>query len=366
MKKLKSIRLRDPRIIWMLLALLTLLLRGLCSINPAVTEWFYSRGLFQLIRLIYDFTLGWLPIPSLYLALPLLFMLMTWTLVRYWRKKAPLSQRLGRAFISLISLACAVFFLFHFLWGFNYFRLPLEEQMSLEKVEGDTTGLKQEFDFMTQQLIEARALIPDSAALGPNHLPADVEKEVRYHLEEVMANYGFPILGRVRGRKLRPKGLLMNMGATGIYIPLVLEGHLDAALPAATLPSTLAHEMAHGYGFGDEGSCNFWAYLACERSENPLVRYSGRFEYWIYVARQYRKVFPERYKNIRQRLPQGILSDIRLLNQTYRKYPGFFPKTSDYVYNQYLKSQGIKEGTLNYSRVVQLVISWRKTQILDN
>ncbi|MCI4669371.1 MAG: DUF3810 domain-containing protein [Bacteroidia bacterium] len=359
MKKIWGKYMKDSRGIWILLAALTFVLRWLFSINPDFTEVVYSRGLFQLFRVIYDFSLGWLPIPMLYLASLGLLLFLFWKSYKYLRKEASLLARLGRAFVNFLSFVSAVYFLFHLMWGFNYFRVPVEEQMGLEKVQGDTTQLIQEFEFMTRQLIEAREVFDDTNALRLDMLSTSIESEVRSKLEEALSEYGFPVVGRVRGRRLYPEGFLINMGATGIYIPFVLEGHLDGALPAAAVPSTLAHEMAHGYGFGDEGSCNFWAYLACERSEDPVVKYSGRFEYWIYVARQYRKVFPERYRARRKLLPKGVLNDIRLLNETYRKYPGFFPKTSDYVYNEYLKSQGIKEGTLNYSRVVQLVISWR-------
>lgn len=354
--------MKDSRGIWILLGVLTLLLRWLFSINPTFTELIYTRGLFQFIRVIYDFTLGWLPIPVVYPAGLALLGFLILKVAKYLRSEATPLQRIGRSLINILAFGSGVFFFFHLLWGFNYFRIPVEKQMGLEKIPGDTTFIINEFDFMTARLIEARAAIPDTQALTQKQLPPDLEKEVRFHLEEVMNEYGFPIAGRVRGRRFYPHGLLMNLGATGIYIPFVLEGHLDAALPVAAIPSTMAHEMAHGYGFGDEGSCNFWAYLACEKSENPIVKYSGCFEYWIYVARQYRKVFPERYKERRKNLPPGVMNDIRLLNQTYKKYPGFFPKTSDFVYNQYLKSQGIKEGTLNYSRVVQLVISWRRKE----
>ncbi|RMG55033.1 MAG: hypothetical protein D6722_28355, partial [Bacteroidetes bacterium] len=48
------------------------------------------------------------------------------------------------------------------------------------------------------------------------------------------------------------------------------------------------------------------------------------------------------------------------VNAVLRRYPGFFPRFSQATYDTYLKSQGIAEGTLNYSRVIRLVRAWRQ------
>ncbi|MEO0896390.1 MAG: DUF3810 domain-containing protein [Bacteroidota bacterium] len=360
MTKLREISWKDSSFIWIMLGLLTLLLRWLFSINPAFTEILYSRGIFQVIRVLYDFTVGWIPIAFLYLLAPLLLFLGMRRLIKGIKTPMSIRKRLGKGVINLLAFFSGVFFLFHFLWAFNYFRTPVEQQLGLTEIPSDTTFVVREFKRMSEEMMATRALIGDTSALSIDVLPPQLEDSMRSLLEEVLAEYSFPVIGRVRGRKLLPFGMLMRSGATGIYIPFAMEGHLDGGLTAPAVPSTMAHEMAHGYGFGDEGSCNFWAYLACERSSNPVIRYSGQFEYWIYVARQYRKLFPKQYAAYRKTLPKGILNDIELIKTTYKKYPGFFPQTSAYVYDQYLKSQGIKEGSFSYSRVVQLVISWRE------
>jgi len=117
----------------------------------------------------------------------------------------------------------------------------------------------------------------------------------------------------------------------------------------------MAHELAHGYGIGDEGSCNFIAYLTCSTSDDPVLNYTGLLSYWRSVASQYRSIAPEEYKEARAALPRGIIEHMQRIREEMDKYPDIFPKVRDATYNAYLKTQGVEEGLKSYSRVVLLV-----------
>lgn len=356
----------DRRFWWIGLGLLTLLLRWLFSLNPYFAEVVYSRGMFLAVRWVWDYTLGWLPFPWLYLAVPLLVGGLIWQGMRNLRRHRglPLRNRLARTLLGLGSFAALVYTLFFFLWGFNYYRRPVEEHLQLPEQRMDEKALVREFQQATADLLAAYYDRPgnEDSALTYQTLPADLEHTMREALEFTLHELDYPTPGRVRGRVFRPEGLLINLGASGIYIPFVGEGHVDAALPAASRPFTLAHELAHGYGFGDEGTCNFLAMLACEASHNPVVRYAGRLVYWRHVAVAYRQLYPEAYALFRPTLPPGILADLDQINAVYLRYPGFFPEVSAQVYDAYLKGQGISEGLANYDKVVRMIAAWRRQQ----
>jgi len=356
----------DPRFWWIGLGLLTLLLRWLFSLNPYFTEVVYSRGLFVGFRWLWDYTFGWLPFPMIYLAFPLVVGGLIWQGVHNLQRHRhrPLRNRLARALLGTLSFAGGVITLFFFLWGFNYYRRPIDEHLRLPEQRLDQKALIREFQQATADLLEAYYDRPglEDSALAYRTLPADLEHTMRAALERALTPLDYPTPGRVRGRVLQPDGLLIQLGASGIYIPFVGEGHVDAALPAASRPFTLAHEMAHGYGFADEGTCNFLAVLACEASHDPVVRYAGRLVYWRHVAVAYRQLFPEAYALFRPTLPPGIIADLDQINAVYLRYPGFFPEVSATVYDAYLKGQGISEGLANYDKVVNLVAAWRRQQ----
>ena len=57
------------------LGLVTWALLWLFRANPLFAEVVYTQGLYSLLRLLWDYTIGWLPFPVLYVAVPLLIWL---------------------------------------------------------------------------------------------------------------------------------------------------------------------------------------------------------------------------------------------------------------------------------------------------
>jgi hypothetical protein len=191
--------------------------------------------------------------------------------------------------------------------------------------------------------------------LGDNY-----EKSIREDLKRQLKSDGYPTPGRVRGRLIWPQGALRQLGPIGIYIPFTGEGTVDGSLHPAQLPSTMAHEMSHGYGFADEGTCNFYAWRTCIASENPLFRYSGWLSYWRYLSGDFRGMDPEGYKQVVDSLPTGIRSDFREMRKISARYAGWGSKLGTQINDVYLKAQGVKEGTENYDLMVLLIMAWER------
>ncbi|MEZ4826432.1 MAG: DUF3810 domain-containing protein [Bacteroidia bacterium] len=353
----------DQRLIWIGLGVITFLLRPLFRMNPQFTEVVYSRGIFVVLRTIWDFTLGWSPFALIYVVVPLLLGLGIWLLIKSIKQPRGSSflHRMAGALFNLLAFGGGVLFLFYVLWGFNYYRAPVNQRIGLKKLKMSEELIREELSRATKDLLEARAVLytPDEAA-PTQWKQREMESRMRKALTDVLRKEGYTTPGRVRARALYPKGLLMQLGASGIYIPFVFEGHVDAGMPPVTYPSTMVHEMAHGYGFGDEGTCNFWAWLACYQSDDPVIRYGGLLGYWREVAVMYRMIDKDGYMALRADLPSGLIADLESINEAIKKYPGFFPQFSDEVYDSYLKNQGISEGMESYGQVVVWVAAWRE------
>jgi hypothetical protein len=347
--------------IWIALGVVALVLRWGAVHAPEFVERYYSRGLFPVIRSIIDYGVAWLPVPLVFLILPLLLFWGIRAVVRWFRRKTSWLHKLKAAGISLLSFIGATIFLFLFLWGFNYSRVPLETQLGLSTAPLTQEQIREELEHSTLAIIAARARIPgaDDTAVTSGALPTGMEPLLRGEVSRQLAAWGYPVPGRVRGRVLYPKGILLRIGTAGVYIPFTGEGHVDAGLHPLQLPAVVAHEMAHAYGFGDEGVCNFIAYAACVQSNDPLVAYSAELTYWRTLAVNYRSYQPDAYRDIREGLPAGIRADLDAINQNILAYPDIFPRFRDATYNAYLKAQGIEEGMLNYDRVMMLARAYR-------
>ena len=66
-------------------------------------------------------------------------------------------------------------------------------------------------------------------------------------------------------KAMRFSRVMSAMGFTGFYFPFTGECNVNVDFPAATLPSTVAHELSHRRGIASEQECNFRAVLACLR-----------------------------------------------------------------------------------------------------
>lgn len=346
-----------------ILGALSLLVRWLAS--PAWVEQYYSRGFYAMLRLFWDTLLAsWFPIALVYILVPILLLRAARSVYRWGKRRG--SYKWWSLIGGLLGFMGWVVTSFLILWGYNYGRIPVEERLGLKLenislIELSTTIQKE--GAVLARLRENMASLEDSTPLNFSVFPLDMETQLRDALERTLAYYSYPTVGAVRGRVLAPKGILLRFSTAGIYLPWTGEGHIDGGLIYLQRPYTMAHEMAHAYGFGDEGSCSFWAYLASYKLEDPVLQYAIRLGYWRSLAASWKRSEPGAYQTYRATLPPAIRADLDAINHNILAYPDIMPQFRDAAYDSYLKAQGISEGLANYSKVILLVENWKKQSI---
>ncbi len=318
----------------------------------------YSRGLYVFVRIVFDHTLFLLPIAGIYFLAVTLFYLVFRFIHNLFRKTVPFKQRLLNALTSLLIFISWVVFAFYFLWGFNYARVPFKKQMNLSLTVPDSVQLKNELILSEKETETALFNFKNNGQIleGKN-----LEDTVRAAVFETMRKLNLPIPGTPRGREIKPDGIMFRFGISGIYLPFVGEANIDAANYILEKPFTLAHEMAHGLGWTDEGTCNFIAYLACTQSSNTFLKYAGAISYYRYVAPTYRRFNNEDYKKFRETLSPDLKKDLDAIQKAIQKYPLWL--SSEALNDIFLKSQGVKAGINSYNQVVLLVRAWREKEI---
>lgn len=323
----------------------------------------YSRGLFPIFRTLWDYSLGFSPVPLFYL-----FWLVIAVLLVRGIRKAYLARnwraRLWRLCESLCCFSAYFILVFLWAWGFNYGRQTVEEKIKFSTYEMDFKTLTQRVIAEADTLRKLRTLAVGKDTTAVEAMPFNrraLETSVRALVEKALLDNNYPVFGRPRGRQLLPKGVLLRLSTSGVYWPWVGEGNLDAGMHPLKKPSVLAHELAHAYGFGEEGTCSFWAWLAGQQADDPWLAYAIRLDYWRNLARQWLRTDPGSYLTFyHDTLATGIKQDIIAIVQTNQRYPDILPQVRDVAYDTYLKSQGVKSGLLSYGRVVQLVEGYRK------
>lgn len=353
--------------IWLGLGGLTLLLRFLFSFSPEFVEKVYSRGLYLWIRKPLE-GLSWIsPVPLSYLLFLLLLVGIAIRVVKFIRRrKAKIrsgwKKKLGKGLHRTGSVLGGIIFFFYFLWGFNYMRQPVAESLALELRPPSLDELCEATAEAAEQAAQERARIPGISpdTLTANLLPVELSASLRTTYTALLQQLDFPMPSYVRVRHIQPGGWMLRVNVAGIYNPFVGEGNVAGALTAAQIPFTAAHEMAHGIGFGNEGTCNFWALLACEASEQPAIRYAGAFARYRYLGRELARRSRPHIEAIKTQLDPGFRADLIAARNNSRRYDGSLSRAGSKVNDTYLRAQGVPGGIKSYNRVVIMWLAWKR------
>ncbi len=321
----------------------------------------YLKIIYSPLRWLYDYILGFSPIPMLYIVLSLaVIRLIRWVWSCVYKSRSTESKREVKRFaINAFHFFATILAFFYLLWGFNYYRPSMSDALKLSDIKPDSTIIFDEFVKITKIVQKERLSFSKDSMLNLIIDPLSLENQIRNLENKLLPTLNIPTPGRIRVRVLKPKGALLIFSTAGIYIPFAMEGHIDAGLHPIVWPFTLAHEMAHGYGITDEGECNFIAMLACIQTTDPLLRYSAILEYWRYLYRRVESCDAQITFDIKEQLDCRVITDLDNIRQYVDRYSDLFPNFSDTLYDSYLKLHGIEDGVNNYSDFIQLIINYR-------
>lgn len=342
------------------LLLFTLAVNLLFSYWPALAKSLYLEGFFQVLRYTYDLFLAWIPIPLIYIIILFLLLYLANGLFTIFNRGILASWK--KALFALFNLICILISLFYWTWGFNY-HIPNQQIIYNGKVEVSAEYLISETRIVQSKINTLRATIQDdSLALDDSQYDPLFQKEIRVKQKETLKTLKWPYNHHVNVRLIRPKGVLLRFSTSGIYLPHALEGHVDAGMSPLQYPATIAHEMAHGYGFTDEGFCNFIALLSCVSTDQAYIQYSALLNYYRYLMGDIRRLDTSLFKELRQNVHPGVRSDLDKIYRYQDLYPDLMPKVRDAIYDQYLKTHGVKSGLRSYSEMVRLVYEWKQSK----
>ncbi|MDP3447972.1 MAG: DUF3810 domain-containing protein, partial [Eubacteriales bacterium] len=186
-------------------------------------------------------------------------------------------SRLVGSIVSILLTGGIILNLFYVTWGFNYFREPLAQRMGLSVSARSVDELEA---FVLRTAAEAQLL---RETLHENEDGVFAPKENKGVLFAGLSQ-AYAVLAEqftvFQSDPTRAKQILWStglswQGISGIYIGLTAEPNVNATQPPLLLYQAAAHEMAHQTGIASENEAEFVGYLACLRSNDANVRYSG-------------------------------------------------------------------------------------------
>jgi hypothetical protein len=324
----------------------------LLSAQPGFVETYYSNGLYPVIKAFVSFPAGQFQFSiTEFLFIFLLFIGIPLYIRRIFKRKIKL-YRIG---LNILTFGVLLYVWFSFFWGINYYRLPLEQKLGL--AEG--TVSKPAFDSVFVDLIK------QTNALNLEYRMADfseINQTIENAYRSTFQDLGLQLTPETKTVKTLTNNWLLNKTTTsGFFSPFFMEVHINSDLFIFELPFIIAHEKAHLMGYTSEAEANFLAFLVCTRSGNALCRYSGYYavlKYFLSVVSSEIDKYEEEIAGI----SDGVKHDMHTVDERWRHHRGVVSELSGKTYDLYLKSNQIKEGISNYSRVVDLVTRYATTR----
>ncbi|MES2811457.1 MAG: DUF3810 domain-containing protein [Bacteroidota bacterium] len=323
------------------------------SFFPAAVEKYYSNGLYPIISRLFRSIFGWLPFSFGDL---LYGILIIWAL--FWlfkNRKTSLKSKV----IGVISFMSVVYFAFHFLWAFNYYRLPLFAKMNIKTEYSDA----QLFNF-TQKLIAKTnavqlAIMKDSTkkVVTPYSHQEILSKSLNGY-QNLSKTYTFFSYTNPSIKTSLFSYPLTYMGFGGYLNPFTNEAQVNNLPPIYNFPATTCHEMAHQMGFASESECNFIGFLASTQNEDLHFKYAGYTYALRYCLANIGAKDEVKFEQLLKTINPGILKNFQESEDFWKSHRSFIDKGFEIFYDNFLKMNQQKDGMDSYSKFVDLLVNY--------
>ncbi len=267
-------------------------------------------------------------------------------LVVWWvraLRRAPRGRK-GRTMLALLAhtAGCAAvgIVLFGLAWGLNYRRTTVVARVEYSEARVTADAVAR-FSERIVATLNANVVAAHGETLDRAKLRAAFEPLVRRLGDDWDVAVSVP-----KTTVLQPYYDAAGIG--GQYSPFSFETLLNASFLPFEEPRALAHEWAHVGGFTNEGDANYIGTLACLRSDDPLIRYSGAF--WTYGE------LPEAQRR-RLKLDPRVRADFQASRERFlRRYkPRIFAMQWRF-YDRFLRSNGVAGGVASYGFFLKLLV----------
>jgi Protein of unknown function (DUF3810) len=347
---------------WVLLIICTILIKW-ASLYPDWVERYYTYGIFPLIATVQRFLFGWIPFSIGDLFYAFLILVVIFRTVRFF--KLLFQKKLTRRYFAS-GLQQAIFFFlfiyvfFNLLWGLNYNRRGIANQMGLDVKQYSTADLDTLCRSLQQKLNYYAAGVDTVHREEYLRKKRNLFREAGATFDAAEKKYSF-LSYHPRSIKTSLVGFLGSyIGFLGYYNPFSGEGQIKASIPLFLHPFVSCHEIAHQLGYAKENEANFAGYLACKESPSADFRYSVYYDMYSYAIGDL----------LRSDFKKAISIDSSLhtiARRDRREYAKYMHRIQNRIapfmlkmYDSYLKMNNQPKGQRSYNEVITWLIAYYK------
>jgi len=243
--------------------------------------------------------------------------------------------------------------MFYWLWGFNYFKSTLNENLNLDVMSIDLDQREALIQSTLQHAINLSDQLAEGAPLAANYLNQEIISacgNTASQIEGITKSKTTPVA-------MFPGSFFLRIGITGMYFPFTGQAHFEPLLGNISLPYTLAHEWFHAAGVAPESEANFLAYISLINSNSDELKYAAEMNLLIELLIYYKLTDYDKYLFYREQFTSKMDIDLKNRNALYQKYSNVVSQKSDVVIDHYLKMQH-QVGVSDYHRLADWVVAW--------
>lgn len=319
----------------------------------------YSTGIYPAIGSFLRYLFGWLPVSFGDIIYGLAILWLIWKLVKGIKalfKRQVMLKSFSLGAKKALNLLLIVYVLFNLLWGINYNRAGIAQQLDLKMEEYGAQELK----FINGLLVEKVNASKQALVTGKAAYPTKQELFSKVELAYAKAEKVYPFLN-YQPVSLKPSvwSWVGNyMGFTGYYNPFTGEAQVNTLVPKFLLPFTTCHEVAHQLGYAKENEANFVAYLAAMESADTLLHYSVYLDLFMYSNRNLFATDSVAAKIYGKQLVPEVTDDLKEWKAFNKKHRNPVEPAFRWIYGVYLEQNQQPTGVFSYDEVTAFIIAY--------
>jgi Protein of unknown function (DUF3810) len=351
---------RRQRISWICVLVLAAAIKIL-SLSAEAVERIYSMGIYPIVSRFQRLLFGWIPFSAGDLLYAFVAVWMLYLLVSGIRRL--IRRELVRGWLwvlcrRVVFALLLVYVLFNGLWGLNYDRRGIADQLQLEVKPYSTEDLAHLLALVCNRLNALDSVqVLDTARFGSHRVLfaeavraydslASRQQEFAYHTPSVKSSlFGY---------------LNDYLGFGGYYNPFTGEAQVNTTLPVLEQPYTTCHEMGHQLGYAKENEAEFSGYFSARSSPDPAFRFSTYADLYFYAARELYVRDSNLVRPLRDNLHPFVRQYFRQIQRFNRKYENPFEPVVRGLYGHYLRANRQPQGLKTYNEVVAWLIAYAK------
>jgi hypothetical protein len=303
---------------------------------PEFIETYYSKGLYKVVSDFSRTLLGWIPFSVGDIGYTMLgFLAIRYLII----KRRDILKHPIPFFRNIVFVLAIAYFMFHVLWGFNYYRQPLSNALGLKS----ETSQEELLEFVEQLIVKTNAI----------HL--QISKDSAEMVKIPFLAYNRPSI-----KKSLYSIPLTYMGYGGYLNPFTNEAQVNSKLPNFRFPVVAGHEIGHQLGYSAENETNFIGYIATANNDNLYFKYAAYTYALSYCLGDIRQQDPALFEKLYGKLNSGIKKNFQEMATFWEAYENPMEPYFKAVFNSFLKANNQPQGIQSYNLVVTLLVAYHQ------